>query len=61
MLVSLVCLPLTIPNSRDLFAYTPLISCTQINKHKRHLDKGALLEFWRVLDEFMLLKKAEMM
>ncbi|CAN0546546.1 unnamed protein product, partial [Laminaria digitata] len=33
----------------------------QINKHKRHHDKGALLEFWRVLDEFMLLKKPEMM
>lgn len=33
----------------------------QINKHKRHLDKGALLEFWRLLDEFMLLNKPEMM
>ncbi|CAN0436054.1 unnamed protein product [Ectocarpus fasciculatus] len=33
----------------------------EINKHKRHLDKGALLEFWRLLDEFMLLNKPEMM
>lgn len=33
----------------------------QINKHKRHLDKGALLEFWRLLDEFMLLNKPDMM
>lgn len=33
----------------------------QINKHKRHLDKGAVLEFWRLLDEFMLLNKPEMM
>ncbi|CAN0083688.1 unnamed protein product [Scytosiphon promiscuus] len=33
----------------------------EINKHKRHLDKGALLEFWRLLDDFMLLNKPEMM
>lgn len=43
---------------------SPLLSpstAKQINKHKRHLDKGALLEFWRLLDEFMLLNKPEMM
>ncbi|CAN0424676.1 unnamed protein product, partial [Discosporangium mesarthrocarpum] len=32
-----------------------------INKHKRHLDKGAYLEFWRMLDEFMMLHKPEML
>ncbi|CAN0423693.1 unnamed protein product [Ascophyllum nodosum] len=33
----------------------------EVHKHKRHMDTGAFLEFWRLLDEFMLLNKPEMM
>lgn len=32
----------------------------EINKYKRYLDKGASLEFWRMLDEFMLVHKPAM-
>ncbi|CAN0223375.1 unnamed protein product, partial [Phaeothamnion confervicola] len=33
----------------------------QVNKHKRHLDMGASKEFWRLLDEFMLVHKSYLM